>query len=317
MKDFNNLFITRTDLIDEKEEYLREKDSGNIRGILVREENIRGFQVQFMEVTDHHGEEISGKRIGKYITVDVGKIWSQDKKRFCDACFVISELIKSFIPDKNSSCMLAALGNKNIIADAIGPITAENYIVTSHIKKLRPDMFCELGMRETYCICPGVLGSTGIEAAQIIKGVSEYAKDCFVVAVDSLACRRLSRLATTVQICDTGITPGSGINNARREISQKTLGVPVIAIGVPTVVDVTTLASDIVKSTAERVKNEKYNCSAEKIINEIASMEAENFFVTPKETDHIIKDISKLIGFSLNLALHENLSFDEIDEFLS
>ena len=135
--------------------------------------------------------------------------------------------------------------------------------------------------------------------------------------MDALASRRLSRLAATVQICNTGISPGSGINNARKELSEATLGVPVIAIGIPTVVEVTTLASDIIKSVAQKSGEENIKNAADDIIRALNADEAQGFFVTPKETDHIIKDTSKLIGYAINLALHKGISYEEIDEFLS
>lgn len=313
---FHEDFTVRTDLADEKEEFLKEREGKRLAGIAVNKKKINGFDVSVMNVLNEEGEKISGKPVGRYVTVDVGKIWMSDKKRFSEACSVISDFIKEFIPDKKGSCMLAALGNKNIIADAIGPLTAENFIVTKHIKDSEKEIFDALNLRETLCISPGVLGNTGIEAAKIIKGAVMQSNPSFIVAVDSLASRHLSRLATTVQICDTGITPGSGINNARKEISYRTVGIPVIAIGVPTVVDVTTLASDIIRNVAQKTSDDYIKSSVRQIINEISSEEAENFFVTPKETDHIIKDTSKLIGYSLNLALHEGISEDEIDELV-
>ena len=317
MRDFDKNFTQRTDLADETEEYLREKCSGNLPGICVKKEKIKGFDVHIMNVLDKTGQEASGKPVGRYVTINTGKIWLSDKQKFADACSVIAQFLREFIPKYKSSCMLAALGNKNIIADATGPLTAENFVVTRHIKEADPQMFENLCMRETLCICPGVLGNTGMEAAQIVKGAVESAKPGFVIAVDSLASRRLSRLATTVQICDTGISPGSGINNARKEIRSKSIGVPVIAIGVPTVVEVTTLATDIIRSAAEKSNSGSIKNSVYDIIEEISANESEGFFVTPKETDHIIKDTSKLIGYSINLALHEDITLQEIDEFLS
>ena len=317
MRDFDKNLTQRTDLADETEEYLRERCNGNLQGICVKKQKIKGFDVHIMNVLDKQGEEATGKPVGRYVTINVGKIWLSDKQKFTDACFVIAQFLKEFIPSQDASCILAALGNKNIIADATGPLTAENFIVTRHIKESDSQMFESLCMRETLCICPGVLGNTGIEAAQIIKGAVDSVHPGFVIAVDSLASRRLSRLATTVQICDSGISPGSGINNARKEISSRSIGIPVIAIGIPTVVDVTTLAADIIRSAAEKSHSDSLKKSVYEIIEEISANESQGFFVTPKETDHIIKDTSKLIGYAINLALHDNITMQEIDEFLS
>lgn len=314
MRNFDLDFPQRTDLADEAAEYFKERSGKMSPGLCAAKEKKNGFDVHVLDVLDKSGEDASGKPVGRYITIDTGKIWLSEKQKFEKACETIAECIRPFIPN-GSSCLLAALGNKNIIADAIGPITAENFIVTRHIKETDSKMFEALGMRETVCICPGVLGNTGVEAAEIIKGAVEHTKPGFVIAVDSLASRRLSRLATTVQICDTGISPGSGINNARKEITERTLGVPVIAIGVPTVVEVTTLAFDILRGMAEK-HSEAFD-AMDKLINDASDESGAGFFVTPKETDHIIKDTSKLIGYGINLALHEGLSLSEIDEFLS
>ncbi len=323
-KDFNMTnsfsdFNKRTDLADEVCEIVSEKKGKQIKGLISRDENKNGFSCHVLEVIDENGEKASGKPVGRYFTVDIGKIWLSDRETFKRAAFVISEYLRAFIPPKDKSCLLAALGNKSITADATGPITAENFIVTRHIKSSNPSLFDEFGMRETLCVCPGVSGNTGIEAAEIIKGAVELTKPDFVIAVDSLSSMRLSRLACTVQISNTGISPGSGINNARKEISMRTLGVPVISIGVPTVVDASTLAYDILKETAEKsgMTRKKDDFPVlEKLFSALSSG-ACDFFVTPKETDRIIKDTSKLIGYAINLALNDNLAFEDIDEFIS
>ena len=238
------------------------------------------------------------------------------------AAETLAACLRSLFPKNLSAdapCMLAALGNRAIIADAVGPMTADHFIVTRHIKAADKAMFDSLGLRETLCVVPGVSGNTGMEAAEIAAGVSSLAKPGFIVAVDALASRRLSRLATTVQICDTGISPGSGIYNTRKAFDKETFGVPVIAIGVPTVVEVTTLAIDVIQTAFQSMEQAKKpdEQTVGGIIDKIAAHHGESFFVTPKETDHILKDTAKLIGYGLNLALHDTLSFDDIDEFLS
>ena len=314
MKDYNLKILPRTDLADEAAEAMLA--SSQTDGIVSRYVTENGVDVHILDVKSEKGAERTGKPIGRYVTVNIGKIWTTDKEQFENTCRVTAKYIRDFLPDKGSACLLAALGNKDIIADAVGPCTADNFIVTRHIKDADPELFRSFSLRDTLCISPGVLGNTGIEAAEIIKGVADFGSPGFVIAVDSLASRRLSRLATTVQICDTGISPGSGINNARKELTEKTLGVPVIAIGVPTVVEASTLAQDIVMTAAEHSGNSLVKENAKLILEKITP-EGEGYFVTPKETDHIIKDVSKLIGYAINLALHDDLSFDEIDEFLS
>lgn len=311
MKDFSTKYTVRTDLADEAREYWREKNGSEPDGLDYSSKQINGVKVDTLLVKDKNGEKMTGKPCGRYVTVDIGKIWSSDSKTFDNACHAVADAVRSFIPD-DGSCMLAALGNRNIIADATGPCTAENFIVTRHIRQSDEELFKSFDLRETICITPGVLGSTGVEAAEIIRGAVKSTSPSFVIAVDSLASRKLSRLATTVQICDTGISPGSGINNTRKALTSKTLGVPVIAIGIPTVVEATTLALDIISDAVE-----KSGDSSLKNVGEMLSENPSGFFVTPKDTDHIIKDTSKLVGYAINLALHNDLTMEEIDEFLS
>jgi spore protease len=154
-------------------------------------------------------------------------------------------------------------------------------------------------------IAPGVLGKTGMETVEIIKGVVEQVKPAAVIVIDALASRRLSRLGCTVQISDSGISPGSGVGNTRKEISQKTLGVPVVAIGVPTVVDAATMAADAICRFSGKQEE------AEETRRAWSSNEM-NFFVTPKETDQIIRVMGSFIGYGINLALNCNLSFEDM-----
>ncbi len=315
MRDFDLKYPVRTDLADESASLFREKSTNTANGVTVEKDVRHGFPVQILEVLPGDGEKLCGKAAGRYMTLDIGKIWTADKETFEACAYALSECIREFIP-KDGACLVAGLGNRGIIADATGPLTAENFVVTRHIKSSDRALFDSLGMRETLCICPGVLGSTGIEAQEVVKGAVETAKPAFVVAIDSLAARNTSRLATTVQITSCGITPGSGIHNARKELSARTLGVPVIAIGVPTVVEVGTLAADLLSKAIDRTEHLD-KATAEALFAAVGEVDGESFFVTPKETDHIIKDVSKLLGYGLNLALHEGLTFSDIDEFLS
>ncbi len=321
MRDFDLSDSLRTDLAEEAVERFREQNGKDGPGLLSRKTTKNGFDIHFLQVLNQDGEAASGKTVGSYLTLDIGKIWLSDKERFKAAAVTLADCIRSFIPKdlpSDAPCMLAALGNRAIIADAIGPLTADHFIVTRHIKVADPAMFESLGMRETLCVTPGVSGNTGMEAAEIASGASLSAHPGFIVAVDALASRKLSRLATTVQICDTGISPGSGIYNARKAFDRASFGVPVIAIGVPTVVEVTTLAIDVLRTAAARVNSGGFDKNVmHEIIDKISEQNGESFFVTPKETDHIIQDTAKLIGYALNLALHDGLTFDEIDEFLS
>ncbi len=317
MKDFSTIYTVRTDLASEVREYWREKNSREPDGTHYENRSIFGISVDFLKVINTEGENITGKPKGRYSTVNVGEIWNSDGETFTNAMNACANVIRSFIPQNAQSCLIAGLGNSAITADAVGPFTASNVIVTHHIKKADPLLFEQMKLCDTMCVCPGVLGSTGLEGADIISSVVKNAKPDFVIAIDALASRKLSRLATTIQVCDTGISPGSGINNTRKALTFENLGVPVIAIGIPTVVEASTLAFDLLCSVhggEEEITDE--NPELDEIKQRLCQGSG-NFFVTPKETDHIIRDTSKLLGYAINLALHKNLSKEEIDEFLS
>ena len=200
--------------------------------------------------------------------------------------------------------LVAGLGNRNITPDAIGPKAVEYVIATRHLVTQMPDQF--KGFRQVCALTPGVLGLTGVETGEIIKGVCEHVHPSLVIAVDALASRRLNRLCSTVQICDTGIAPGSGVGNTRFALTKDALGVPVVAIGVPTVVDAVTLALDIAETAG--IKDISPN---DLLKNE------ENPIVTPKEIDRHISDTAKMIGYGIDFALQENLSVSDIELFLS
>lgn len=314
MRDFSTIFTVRTDLASEIRELWREKNSTEPDGTRYENRKICGVDVDFLEVLNTDGEKITGKPKGRYCTLNVGKVWESDRCGFDNAMQAMSKIIRSLVPENAKSCLVAGLGNSGIIADAVGPFAVSNVIVTHHIKKADHELFTQMGMSDVMSICPGVLGNTGIEGADVVASVVKEEKPDFVIAIDALASRRLSRLATTVQICDTGISPGSGINNTRKTLCNQTLGVPVIAIGVPTVVEAATLAYDLVCSVSDNAGVDRG------LTDSIKNALSENpigFFVTPKETDHIVKDVSKLIGYAINLALNSDLSKEEIDEFLS
>lgn len=273
----------------------------------VRRQNRREDGVELYEV-DIMTEEASrrlDKACGRYLTLFVGRVWEDSADSFRQKAQLLARELRRFLP-KNSGCvLLVGLGNRNITADAIGPMTMEHVLVTRHLEEKQPELFRNLSLSRTAAISPGVLGQTGMESADIIHSLVEVLRPSAVVCVDALASRSLSRLATTVQISDAGIAPGSGVGNRRLSLGQDTLGVPVCAIGVPTVVDAVTLAWDVLQSAAPQDK------SFEDLEQKL-SPGGLNFFVAPKETDEILKELSALIGYAINLALHESLEYEEM-----
>lgn len=235
-------------------------------------------------------DEMAGIRLGKpkgrYITVETDRL-SAHPSDFEEQAANISDEISSLL-DSTDNILVAGLGNRNITPDALGPLTASQIIATRHIKDMPglPDM------SEVTVITPGVTGQTGIEAAEQLAAVCDSVKPSAMIVIDALSCSDISRLGTTIQITDTGISPGSGVQNRRKEISECTMKVPVIAIGVPTVIDMHTAVENITGKPPEK--------------------HLPNMMITPRDIDELIRRTSKLIAFAINRAVQRNLSDSEI-----
>lgn len=273
-----------------------QSEDGSLHGIISKEKIISGFSVTEMEITTAEASELIGKPQGKYVTVSIGKIWLQHDDRWNIAAEIIADelrklVYKSGVPE---GVLIAGLGNRSIVSDAVGPMTAEGITVNRHIKESDPDLFGKLHSLPISAVIPGVTGQTGMEALELIKGASEAVRPSVIIVIDALASKSVDRLGTTVQLSDTGISPGSGIGNRRQAISRSSLGVPVISVGVPTVVDSSTLVFDTL---------EKAGVSE---ISEALERELENgrsFFVTLKDADTVISEMSSLLSHSLHIAL--------------
>ncbi len=304
----------RTDLANERYEILRDSGEFDDDGLENFSNTEDGCEVYTLKVKSQYGADKCGKPIGEYITIDTGKVWYLDSDRFNEVSMLVSRHLKKFIP-RGGSVLVAGLGNRQIISDAVGAFTLSNLVVTRHIKEMSPKIFSQFSFRETSAILPDVLGNTGIEAAQIIKGAADAVKPCCIIAVDALCARKLSRLCTTVQISNTGICPGSGVGNSRQTIDESTMNIPVIALGIPTVVSAATIASDILSELGDN-NNNNNNAPLKDMLEKKLFPAEHNYYVTPKESDSIIKSVSKLAGYAINLALQENLTVADIQNLL-
>ena len=272
----------RTDLAIEKDSFISGDRPKGIRRKIFETEKTK---VTKISVLDKEAAEAMGKPVGEYRTVELDE-FSYDTELLDDRMKSISKQISSLLPKGDGTVLVAGIGNKDITPDALGPRCAEGIFSTRHITS---ELAEEIGLDFLNPVCSlatGVLGQTGIETGEIIKSVADAIKPKAVIVIDALAAAGLERLGRTVQITDTGITPGSGVGNKRAEISKNTLGVPVIAIGVPTVVDAVTLAKDM---TGNKTATE--------------SAEAQNMMVTPREIDVMIERAAKLISLCVNCAL--------------
>lgn len=276
----------RTDIALERQEMLPDTDQ---KGIKVKRWDKEKAQVTEIEILNEYGANTLQKPVGRYITVDLPE-FSHESELLDGRLTALTESIKNLLPDNAEKILVAGLGNENITPDALGPLCARGIFSTRHIKG---EMMKDLGfsnLKSVSSISTGVLGQTGIETAEYIKGIVNFINPDAVIIIDALASRRLSRLGKTVQLTDTGITPGSGVGNYRKTIDKITLGVPVISLGVPTVVDGSTIVNDL---TGNENKSHK--------------IDANNMMVTPREIDTIISRAARLLALSINCALQPEM----------
>jgi spore protease len=297
----------RTDLAVEICDHVL-RNNPSPRGIQCKKEKLGNMTLDEIRILNAEGEKLFGKPRGTYRTLNTGKLWLEDRGGFREKVLNFADLLHSIFQksgSKNKTVLVAGLGNRSITADAIGPIAVENLVVTRHIRNERPLIFEELGLAEVCALMPGVLGQTGIESADVVRSVVEKIKPDLLLCIDALASRSLDRLVTTIQLCDSGIRPGSGIGNTRPALIPEEIGIPVISIGVPTVVDAATLAADVLCRFTGKERDAQ-------MIREEWNESNLNFFVTPKETDQIIRVMGSFIGYGINLALNRDLSFEDM-----
>lgn len=241
-------YMVRTDLAVESHELTREMmNSSEIDGVIVKEREVEDIHITVVEVSTS-AEEIVGKKAGNYLTLEMQGIRNKDTELQEKVEKIFALEFASFLEQagikENDKCLIVGLGNWNVTPDALGPSVAENIVVTKHLFELQPESV--EGFRNVSAITPGVMGVTGIETSEIIAGVIKESEPDFVIAIDALAARSIERVNTTIQITDTGIHPGSGVGNKRQGLNKTTLGIPCIAIGVPTVVDAVSITSDTI-----------------------------------------------------------------------
>lgn len=284
-------FTVHTDLACESEVTHDKSKSGTD----YEEATVNGFKVARLYVKNARGEELTGKKCGNYTTIFSEMINKIDGDRFGSLTKAISDEIGAMIfkaLGKSASCVLVAgLGNREITADNIGPKTVDRLTVTRHIEQYDKKLFDSFCSVPLCAIATGVLGQTGIESAEMIRGICDRARPDLVIAIDALAARSTERLGATVQISDSGIFPGSGIGNRRSEISRESLGIPVIAVGVPTVVNSATLVYDALISAG-------YKELDDKIMQVLHS--GESFFVSPRQSDMISDKVSELLASAID-----------------
>ena len=313
------------DMVLEAHEVLRGEKGQAIPGVQMSEKNYPHASVTTITIIDSEGEKYMGKPIGQYITIDAPSVRENNREIHKEIGLLLGEQLKSVLSlDSEESVMLVGLGNWNATPDALGPRVIKSSLVTRHLHQYCPEEL-QGGLRAVSAIAPGVLGLTGIETAEIINGVVSRIKPDVVIAVDALAASSLERIATSIQIADTGINPGSGVGNRRTGINQESIGCRVIAIGIPTVVNAAVIAHDVIEklyaelqtsATLYRVYKSIRPELVEEIINSVLSPYQENLMVTPKEIDDLIDRMSRIVAGGITQALHPSIGPDQFDEYL-
>ncbi len=316
----------RTDLALEIKESIKE----NIEGVLVKkEEDIENdITITTVEVTNSIGEKEMGKPMGSYITIECSEMGGSNKDIHDYIIKYGRDKIKGLINTDVEEVLVVGLGNEYVTPDALGPKVVSKLLVTRHIK----DSFSEDLSKKIISlsgVAPGVMGQTGIETVEVIKGIVERTKPSLVIVIDALASRSIDRINRTIQISNTGIEPGSGVGNKRRAINKETLGVDVIVIGIPTVVDAPTLVNDSLNLILDdMIENSKDNDVFYNLLKDLGNEEKyavikncltptlANMFVTPKEVDQVIERLSNIVANIVNLSTHNGLTLEDINYFM-
>ena len=310
------MYNFRTDLaLERRDIYQKVNNLKQIDGIKSTEEEINEkLKVTRVEILNKNGEKAIGKPVGNYVTIDVKKLKLAEDEDIQKASEVVTKELKKIInihTDKQGDILVVGLGNIYVTPDALGPKVINEIDVTRHIIKYLPQ-YVDEGRRPVSAISPGVLGTTGIETVEILKGIVDNIHPKLLIVIDALASRSIDRISSTIQISDTGIVPGAGVGNTRQEISQTTLGIPVIALGIPTVVELATLVSDGIDIFIDRLQekaesneylnklqqNDKYE-----EVKEALNVGDYNMIVTPKEIDDLIENMKDIVARGINFAV--------------
>lgn len=297
----------RTDLALEAQEILTQstRDQKELEGIDTRKSIRSGYPVTTVAITGEQAAQALNKPLGTYVTLELDGLKRREENAFSRAVHALAEELTALLPIKgNESVLVVGLGNRAITPDNIGPVAVSHTLVTRHLVQQIPEHFGHF--RPVAALAAGVLANTGVESSELVRAVVDKLNPSCIIAIDALASRSLKRLCTTVQLADTGITPGSGVGNHRTALNQDTLGIPVIALGVPTVVDAATLCADVLEQAG---RND--------LDPDALNGTGNNLMVTPRDIDQSAADMAKVIGYGINLALQPDLSLADIELLLN
>lgn len=289
----------RTDLALEQHELSCARSAADtVEGVSLRRRRSGGYVVTEVRVKTPEGARAIERPVGSYITMDVSSYWRREEGYFPRAVQALSKELRALLPAQCGAALVVGLGNDAVTPDALGPQTVSHVFVTRHLVGSMPREFGSLC--SVSAVAAGVLGTTGVEAAELTGALVHRTKPQAVIAVDALASRRMERLCATVQLSDSGISPGSGVGNHRFTLSRETLGVPVISIGVPTVVEAATLAADLLEDAGASIPPQ------------LGEGRESALFVTPRDIDEQVRELARVIGYAIDLALQPSLDLDTL-----
>lgn len=306
-----------TDLALEAHDALRAQTGQEVSGVVVDRREFQGGKVTTVKITTEQGAQAMGKPPGTYVTIEAPTLRVTDPDAHTVVVRELADAVKGMVQlGAEANVLVVGLGNWNATPDALGPRVTNQTFVTRHVYHFAPEHIPE-GTRVVSALSPGVLGITGIETAEIIKGVVEHVQPELVICIDALAAGSVERIAASIQLCDRGINPGSGIGGQRQGLTEETLGVKVISIGVPTVVHAAYIARDaIVKLYEIHGRTPPQAAEMEGIIQQLLEPFGGQLMVTPKEIDDLIKNCARIIAGGLSVALHPGIAPERFADYL-
>ncbi len=293
----------RTDLAVEAHQLWQEgaQDASALDGVRAEEGEQEGFPVTTVTVSTPEAAKALGKPEGVYVTLELDGLLRREEGAFTRAAQAVAGALRPLLRS-DGPALVIGLGNRAVTPDLIGPLTLDHLLVTRHLVEQVPKHFGDL--RPVAAAAPGVLATTGMESSLVARALAGEMKPACVIAVDALASRALNRLCRTVQFSDTGVVPGSGVGNHRAALDQESLGIPVLTVGAPTVVDGATLALDLLEQAGVPAPDRS------------SLPQGDSFFVTPREVDQRVADLSKVLGYGISLALNPSLTVDDLTMLL-
>lgn len=285
-------------------------------GIYEQTDKNNGISISRISIDNEDSARKIGKMCGKYVTLDLPELAVRESEAFHSMALQLAQELKTLMGNikEDATILVAGLGNRFITPDSLGPRVVEKTFVTRHITEYMPDALNE-PLHAVCALAPGVLGITGVETYDVISGLVNNLKPDVLIVIDALASRRAARISTTVQLTDTGISPGSGVGNIRTELNSKALNVPVIAIGVPMVVFASTIAQDTISLIAEKTGLHNDEQKLMELADNVISEHMGPMVVTPKDIDCIVNDMSQVLADGINRAIHGK-QYDDVADIL-